>query len=383
MSATPVRVRPERFVAGGTALARGGDGRIVFVRGGVPGDDVSVEVVDDRGGFAHAVAVTVHAPAPDRVLPPCPQRRAGCGGCDWQHIDTATQLTHKAAIVSDALRRTARLPDADVRIGGSVPSQGYRTTVRVVGDAEGRAAYRRERSHDTVPAAGCLVAHPGLQPQLEHPVEPGHEVTIRVAAATGAVTRGSGALTERIAGVDLQVSAGAFFQSGPAAAELLVDAVRRAAPELRSAARVVDAYAGVGLFAATVVPRAAHVTTIESSSAAVADCRANLGQRPATIVCAEVARWRPDAAPYDVVIADPARTGLAKPGVTALARAQAPVFVLVSCDPAALARDAALLAGHGYRHEYTEVLDLFPHTHHVEAVTRFIRGQTPDETLRA
>jgi 23S rRNA (uracil1939-C5)-methyltransferase len=48
------------------------------------------------------------------------------------------------------------------------------------------------------------------------------------------------------------------------------------------------------------------------------------------------------------------------------------VLVLVSCDPVSLARDAALLAGHGYAHAGTEVLDLFPHTHHVEAVTRFV-----------
>src|SRR5690606_24225926 len=77
--------------------------------------------------------------------------------------------------------------------------------------------------------------------------------------------------------------------------------------------------------------------------------------------------------PIDVVIADPARAGLGKTGVAALAAPGAPVLVLVSCDPAALARDAALLAERGYRHDGTEVLDLFPHTHHVEAVTRFVQ----------
>jgi len=110
------------------------------------------------------------------------------------------------------------------------------------------------------------------------------------------------------------------------------------------------------------------VTTIESAKVAVADSRVNLAGRDATIVASEVGRWR--ATPADVVIADPARSGLAKPGVRSLVAAGAPVFVLVSCDPVAMARDVALLAEHGYRHEYTEVLDLFPHTHHVECVTR-------------
>jgi tRNA/tmRNA/rRNA uracil-C5-methylase (TrmA/RlmC/RlmD family) len=57
-------------------------------------------------------------------------------------------------------------------------------------------------------------------------------------------------------------------------------------------------------------------------------------------------------------------------------------LVLVSCDPVALARDAALLARSGFRHEHSEVLDLFPHTHHVEAVTRFVRSSARD-TLSA
>jgi 23S rRNA (uracil1939-C5)-methyltransferase len=75
----------------------------------------------------------------------------------------------------------------------------------------------------------------------------------------------------------------------------------------------------------------------------------------------------------DVVIADPARSGLGKPGAEAVAASGAPLVVLVSCDPVALARDTTLLTRHGYRHDGTDVLDLFPHTHHVECVTRFVR----------
>ena len=71
-------------------------------------------------------------------------------------------------------------------------------------------------------------------------------------------------------------------------------------------------------------------------------------------------------------VADPARPGLGKPGVTALTAAKAPVFVLVSCDPVSLARDVALTPAAGYAPERVEVLDLFPNTHHVETVTRFV-----------
>jgi 23S rRNA (uracil1939-C5)-methyltransferase len=89
----------------------------------------------------------------------------------------------------------------------------------------------------------------------------------------------------------------------------------------------------------------------------------------------EVGRWQPDVdAAVEVVIADPARPGLGKPGVRALVAADASVIVLVSCDPASLARDTALLGAERYRPEGVEVLDLFPHTPHVETVTRFVRS---------
>ncbi|NDF81562.1 MAG: hypothetical protein EB130_00180 [Actinobacteria bacterium] len=74
-----------------------------------------------------------------------------------------------------------------------------------------------------------------------------------------------------------------------------------------------------------------------------------------------------------LVIADPARSGLGKAGVTTLLDTAAPTVVLVSCDAVAAARDARLLVDAGYDLVNAEVLDLFPHTHHVEVVSRFVR----------
>jgi 23S rRNA (uracil1939-C5)-methyltransferase len=170
------------------------------------------------------------------------------------------------------------------------------------------------------------------------------------------------------------VSIGSFFQSGPQAAELLVAAVRRAAPELPDAAAVVDAYSGVGMFAACVTAPESHVVAIETSRPAVADARENLAGRSHDIVRGEVGGWRPAAdLCVDVVIADPARSGLGAPGVAALSRTEAPVLVLVSCDPASLGRDAALLGRAGYEHQQSEVIDTFPQTTHIEVVSRFAR----------
>jgi 23S rRNA (uracil1939-C5)-methyltransferase len=388
-----LRVRPERFVAGGEAISRDDDGRVVFVRGGIPGDDVSVDITETHGDWQRGRVVAVHEPSPDRIEPPCEQRRAGCGGCDWQHVRLESQLPGKVAIVVDALRRTAKLDDAEVRATGSVPPFGYRTTIRVVGDERRRAAFRMERTNATVPAAGCLVAHPDLVVLLDELVVPAElELTLRVSASSGEATASwdprqgqpeglpghvavgpDAMLHEQVGGHRFRVSAASFFQSGPAAAELLVETVRAAAPELHGAGRVLDAYGGVGLFAVAATEPGSEVIVVESSRSAVADARVNLASRRAKVERREFGRWRPERGQsIDVAIADPARTGLGKPGVATIAAVRPPVLVLVSCDPVALARDTALLRQIGYRHDGTDVLDVFPQTHHVEAVTRLV-----------
>lgn len=387
-------LQPERFVAGGDALARDTDGRVVFVEGALPGETVTAQIVQENKDWARARVTTVDVAVPERVVPPCPSRRAGCGGCDWQHIVPSAQRDAKTEVVLDALRRIGRLTDPVVEGGPGVDPDGYRTTLRVTATADGRAGLRAQHSHDVVAAPDCLVAHPHLRRVIAAlELGPRVEATVRVSAATGAVAaswdrsvgdvRGLPAdtLTERDAafdevvdGVTLRVSMASFFQSGPAAAELLVAAVRRAASELATARTVVDAYGGVGLFAATVARNAGHAIVVETSRSAVADARHNLAGRSATVVRGEVGGWRAEAGTsIDVVIADPARSGLGGPGVGALTRTETPVIVLVSCDPASLGRDTKLLAAAGYAHERSEVIDTFPHTSHVEVVSRFVR----------
>ncbi|MEP4649720.1 MAG: hypothetical protein ABJ314_06035, partial [Ilumatobacter sp.] len=305
-----------------------------------------------------------------------------------------------------------------VAVGGAVDPYGYRTTIRLVGMPGGGVGFREERSDEVVPIDHCQVAHENLSQVLRSvSVAPGVELTLRTSAATNGVTarwtrpedrkrrnekRRSNApagesvsglpadvhigdrafLVEQVDGVNLQVSAPSFFQAGPAGAELLVDAVRRAAPELADADHAVDAYGGVGLFAATVMRSARRVTLIESARSSCFDAKENLkhragqGDKSVEIVRSDMGDWKPgdDIDPIDVVVADPARPGLAKPGVAAVMRMDAPVVVLVSCDPVSLARDARLLVDEGYRMESVEVFDLFPQTPHVECVTRFVRN---------
>lgn len=176
--ATPVEVRLERFVAGGEALGHDPDGRVVFVAGGLPGEVVRAVETERKDRWSRAVLIDVVESSTDRVAPPCPRRREGCGGCDWQHAEPDAQRRARVDIVRDALRRTGGMqPEAIDRLlvdAGTVPNIGYRTTVRVVGGADGRASFRAERSDRTVSASGCLVAHPELVDLIERvEVDPG------------------------------------------------------------------------------------------------------------------------------------------------------------------------------------------------------------------
>ena len=133
--------------------------------------------------------------------------------------------------------------------------------------------------------------------------------------------------------------------------------------------RLVDLYGGVGLF--TLALGAQHSIVVERSASSCADARVNLAPLGSLVDEVAVERWTPTRA--DVVIADPARAGLGAEGVAQVVATGAPRVALVSCDPAALARDVRLLVDAGYRAEGVELVDMFPHTHHVEAVTTLVK----------
>lgn len=388
------------MAAGGAAIARDGDGRVVFVDGALPGERVRAEVVTSKRDFAKARIAEVLEASPDRVAPPCAALAAGCGGCSWQHVRPGAQGVLKAAIVTDALRRVGHFGAGEVPVElRPAPGDGrpLRTTVRLGVDSSGRAGQRRHHGHEVVAPEACLAAHPRLEELIIAGRFPGaSEVVLRVGIASGEraamadpalasasmrlpadVRVGPDAVThEEVAGAWLQVSISSFFQSGSLAAAALVDAVRDAVGDrLAPGGHLVDAYAGVGLFGATVGAASARITSIESDSWAVADALVNLADLDATVVQGEVGRWRPAPGdpPVDVVVADPARSGLGRPGVAALAAAGAPRLVLVSCDPASLARDARLLVEAGYQLVQVDLIDAFPDTFHVESVSRFDR----------
>jgi len=379
---------------GGAAVARDGEGRVVFVDGALAGERVQVEVTQAKRSFRRARTVSVLEASPGRVEPACPEVRRGCGGCDLPFASHAEQRLMKASMVADALGRIGRLDAVpSVGAGPDLATSGFRTTVRAA-VVDGRAALRRRHSHELVEVGSCRVAHPLVEELLVGGrYGDAGEVTIRVGARTGermVVTDGEPGsvhlpdgvvvttradddahVHEVVGGRRFRISPRSFFQTRADGADALVEVVGRAVDG--SGGTLVDLCAGVGLFGVTLGPAFDRVVAVESNRSATDDAAVNLAHLGDRVSVDRVAveRWRPVAA--DVVVADPSRSGLAREGVERVAATGAGLVVLVSCDAGSLGRDAGLLAASGYRLDDVTLVDLFPDTAHVEVVSTYRR----------
>ncbi|MGH3901770.1 MAG: class I SAM-dependent RNA methyltransferase [Pseudonocardiaceae bacterium] len=378
---------------GGHCVARA-EGRVVFVRHALPGELVTAEITEDKGGsFCRADAAAVLRAAPERVEPPCPVATpGGCGGCDWQHVAPEVQRQLKATVVQEQLSRLAGIERAVVveeLPGGSL---GWRSRVRLVAGGDGRAGLRAHHSHRVIPLSACPISVPGaLDDVLARNWRPGSEIEVtsdddaRGHVRELNVVRGKrhsrqlkgGAAVQRAAGRDWRLAAHGFWQGHPVAAEALAAVVRDwAKPPTGGVAW--DLYAGVGLFAsvlaADVGPDGA-VFAVESDRHAVKDGEVNLADLPQV-------SWRTGRVQRvlgeltdrpSVVVLDPPRKGAGRAVVEVIAERSVERVVYVACDPAALARDLASFAERGYRLTELRALDAFPMTHHVECVALLSR----------
>jgi tRNA/tmRNA/rRNA uracil-C5-methylase (TrmA/RlmC/RlmD family) len=416
-----VEVTIEDVAQGGWCVARPEGLPVLFVRYALPGEHVVARVTEVTSKFARADAVAIRQASPDRVTAPCVHARpGGCGGCDWQHASLSAQRALTAAVVSQQLARLAgidrevtveALPgDGDHGADGGTPGLGWRTRVQFAVDRDGVAGLRAHRSHRVIDIGDCLIAHRAIR-DLDIPghtwpgatmveaavgatdVAENLAVTVETARPNGGPRRarrkgtlveGRPFLAEHAAGRLWQVSADGFWQVHPAAADTLTTAVTEAlAP--RPGDTVLDLYCGAGLFAGAVAPLVGPggaVTGVESDPAAVRNARQNLSDQPQVrFLKADVAQAASagNLPPARLVIADPPRAGLAREvvayltGDSVIGDSGAERFAYVSCDPATLARDLALLISGGWRLAALRAFDAFPMTHHVECIAVLAR----------
>jgi 23S rRNA (uracil1939-C5)-methyltransferase len=355
------------------------DGKAVFVSGAIPGDVVDVTITESKKRFARGQIAQIETPSPTRIDMPC-RHAVECGGCTWQMAPRIDQAGWKQQAVEAALSRIGHFDSVEVRpIEMPGPDFGYRNRLDLHPSPDG-PGFHRAGSHELVVISECLLGAPAVAALLDEvmgrPAE--SELTLRGGVRTGeAVIIGDGhaspreaIITEIVAGIRFQISGRAFFQPNTDGAEALVRLVTDAAGPGRT---LVDVFAGVGLFGATVGGHFDDVVAIESSRTAVSDLRRNLpdGRVLAMPALPGLRALEPGA---DVVIVDPPRTGLGPETVEALVALGPPVLVSVSCDAATFARDARMLADAGYTLEWVHPVDQFPQTPHVETVSRFVRA---------
>jgi 23S rRNA (uracil1939-C5)-methyltransferase len=442
-SGAPEEARVEGLTHEGEGVVHGG--KTAFVAGALPGERIRFQRTRRHRQHDDAALIEVLEASPARALPRCPHFGV-CGGCVLQHLAPAAQLAAKEAELRDALARVARATPDRWLSPLEGPHWGYRRRARlgakfvrkkgtvVVGFRERAAPLIAQlRSCDVLaPPAGTLIAPLAAMltelsireqvPQIEVAVaanatalvlrvleapSPDDLARLESFAAEHAVRlflQPAGLDSVRELGsaaaplhyrlprfdVELQFAPTDFIQVNAAVNEALVErAIELLEPG--PAARVLDLYCGLGNFSLPLARRAAQVVGVEGDAALVARARDNArhnGLLNAEFHVANLAAT-PDASlpwmqtGYTHVLLDPPRTG-AREVLATVARIAPQRLLYISCHPGTLARDLGVLVHeHGFTLAAAGVVDMFPHTAHVESLALLVGGTRGTGASRA
>jgi len=410
------------------------DGKAVFVAGALPGERVVLRRVRRHRNFDEAVLESVITASADRVAAPCPHYGT-CGGCALQHLAPSAQLAFKQAQLLENLARLGGVEPATVLDPLTGPVWGYRRRARlgikhvtrkgrvVVGFRERAAPYvadlhecrilapplgqlidplaelvgslsiaaRLPQAEAAAADNACAVVLRVLDPPTAADLDRLREFErnrgVRIYLQPGGpgtvipLTPGQEPLRYRLAAfeVSLEFEPTDFIQVNAVLNEAMVGrAVELLDPEPGD--RVLDLFCGLGNFSLPLARRAGSVLGVEGEAALVGRARGNArreGISNVEFVAADLAS-SPEQAPwatrpYDRVLLDPPRAG-AREVLPVAGRCGARRVVYISCHSGSLARDAGLLVrDHGFRLVAAGVMDMFPHTTHVEAMAVFER----------
>jgi len=397
-------VRFTDFVFGGDVIGRLPDGRAVFVPFGLPGELARIHLTEQKQNFTHGVIDTILEPSPMRITPLCPHFGI-CGGCSYQHMSYADQLTTKQAIVKDQLQRLGGIADFPIDPIVAAPEPwNYRNSMHFRVSPNGKFGFQKAGSNEFIAIQECHLpteAINNLWPQLEFEsgsgidrailregVEedlilglssqedqaPEFSVDFPISAvyldSSGAsVMSGDEYVVMQVKDRLYRVSIESFFQVNIAQAGAMVDHVLKLAGNLKKKT-VIDAYCGVGLFSVFIAPKVERLIGIEVSESACNDFAVNLDEfSNVELYIGAVEDIFPSLKLNpDLVIIDPPRAGLDSRVISQLAASKTEQIIYVSCDPATLARDIKRLTGKGYSLKSVTPFDQFPQTHHIETV---------------
>jgi 23S rRNA (uracil1939-C5)-methyltransferase len=409
-------------------------GKALFIAGALPGERVSVRNLKVRRHFNEAVVATIERASPERVEPPCPHYGV-CGGCSLQHLQPLAQIAAKQQHLLEELKRTGRTEPARILEPLTDSPWGYRRRARLGAryvPKKGRVVVGfRERS---APYVADLKRCEILAEPVASLIEPLGEmlttldVRTRVPQVEVAVAENATALVLRVLeapsardlervrafaqrfGVEIHLQAGGldsvtalaegqplvyrlpefglelafrptdFIQVNAALnRRMIARAIELLAPQPQD--EVLDLYCGLGNFTLPLARCSARATGIEGESGLIDRAQDNARRNGITNAEFHVA----DLATVDAqlpwarrsyarVLLDPPRVGAGDEVLRSIERCGARRVLYVSCHPGSLARDTGILVGDfGFRLEAAGVIDMFPHTSHVESMALFER----------
>ena len=408
------------------------DGKAVFIDGALPGEEVAFEYLTTRRKFDEGRATEIHQPSPDRAVPPCVHFGV-CGGCSLQHMEPAAQIRAKQGVLLDNFRHIGDVAPGEVLPPLSGPVTGYRTRARlgvrhVIKKGRVLVGFREKRSAFLADLASCEVLHPaagrhigdfaalldGMDakariPQIE--VAIGDDVTALVFRHLDSLNEfdldrlrqfatehglhvylqpagpdsvqlfwpESSRLHYRLEddGIDITFLPIDFTQVNPQINRQMVARVMELL-QVAQSDRVLDLFCGLGNFTLPLARHVASVTGVEGDAGLVRRARENATHNAIENADFHVADLEGDNTladwarrSYDKVLLDPPRSGAAGM-MDMLGRMRPGRIVYVACHPGSLARDAGRLVNEfGYELKAAGVMDMFPHTAHVESIALF------------
>ncbi|MFQ5642431.1 MAG: 23S rRNA (uracil(1939)-C(5))-methyltransferase RlmD [Thiogranum sp.] len=430
----PVRVTIESLSHDGRGVAHV-EGKTVFVDGALPGEELSFLYSARSRRHDEGKLCELFAASPDRVEPKCAAFTV-CGGCSLQHQDTGQQILSKQQTLLDNLERIGKVQPGRVLEALTGPVWGYRNKARLGVKYVNKkhrvlVGFREKRKPYIADISRCEVLHPDVGERLEELAQliGGMEARARIAQievaagedCTVLVFRNLDPLNEQdtqtLVGYAQQTGLHIYLQpAGPDSVELLWPETStlsyqlpdfglevRFLPmdftqinpainqpmiqqalgllELQQDDQVLDLFCGLGNFTLPMARSARQVTGVEGEAGLVQRARDNARHNGIDNVAYHVVDLAEDPREqswmkqrYDKILIDPPRSGAREP-VQHLGALDAERIVYVSCHPASLARDAGILVHElGYELAAAGVMDMFPHTAHVESMALFVRG---------
>ena len=370
------RVSVSALAYGGAGVCRLNDGKVAFVPGTLPGEEVEIRIIAEKKRFVQAQLVKVISPSADRREELCPL--AGkCPGCCYLHCTYDLELQWKDRQFRDCLLRSSLASDDVFAPPFASPRElFYRNKLLLHRDKNGDYGYFGMDNRTILPVKKCFLADERINELL--PQAAGKEALFRASAGGAALIPPGkpGVLREKIAGAgEFMVAGDGFFQTNPAVAQELAAEVVSAVSD-GSRRNILELYCGVGIFSIALAKSDEKIccTGVEVNSGAIGFARKNARLNQVEKQCsffagdagtaAEKFSSRPDS-----IIIDPPRSGVESAALEKIIALYAPQIVYISCAADTLTRDLKKLIASGYRIKRARVLDMFPRTAHFESVT--------------